>query len=335
MVAADKTEGVKPRGFAGLSALVSEVDTMLPTAPKISNVDKADTSLERPPPTAIAAESPSSSSAPKRPWNVEAEHKGKHPTQGKNSALNWKFFGIALALVSGVLFIVISSDRQATTVTPYIPEPSDQTQPFDTPIGVADAQPSQPPAASVRPYEEQPPVGRDVVLTTAQIRYCMAEEMRLDGARAIIGQGNGVQISRFNGMVVDYNSRCGQFKYRDGSWAIAVQDTTPFRQQYEEEGRDLFSKKSPSQSESGSNMAEQTPDDESSKPYVPSPDSSVLEAQRLLNGLGYEAGPENGLLTGRTQVAIINFQQDRGIDPATGIVDGTLLFQLRHALPRR
>ena len=50
-------------------------------------------------------------------------------------------------------------------------------------------------------------------------------------------------------------------------------------------------------------------------------------AQGLLNLLGYEAGPVDGLLGARTRSAVLAFQSDRA-EPRTGIVDRDLLDSL-------
>jgi formylglycine-generating enzyme required for sulfatase activity len=59
----------------------------------------------------------------------------------------------------------------------------------------------------------------------------------------------------------------------------------------------------------------------------------VMEAQRLLNALGYDAGPEDGLLGSRTVSAITAFQRDRG-HAVDGEVDQALLNQLRRPAPQ-
>lgn len=58
--------------------------------------------------------------------------------------------------------------------------------------------------------------------------------------------------------------------------------------------------------------------------------SEVREAQRLLNGLGYDAGPVDGAFGKRTRSAIISFQQDEGL-PVDGAISAALLTSLRTA----
>ncbi len=79
----------------------------------------------------------------------------------------------------------------------------------------------QAPAAPVqdrsRPTEEVPPVGNRNILTAPQIRYCKAQNNRLDAARNVVNQYNELDINRLNSLVEDYNSRCSNFRYRPRS----------------------------------------------------------------------------------------------------------------------
>lgn len=60
----------------------------------------------------------------------------------------------------------------------------------------------------------------------------------------------------------------------------------------------------------------------------------VLEIQRHLNALGYDAGSEDGIMGRRTAGAIHEFQRDAGIE-ATGAASAELLAQLKVALRHR
>ncbi|MGQ0621906.1 MAG: CsgG/HfaB family protein [Panacagrimonas sp.] len=59
-------------------------------------------------------------------------------------------------------------------------------------------------------------------------------------------------------------------------------------------------------------------------------DPGVKEAQALLNKLGYNAGPADGLMGGRTRTALNEFQNDRGLS-VTGQADTDTLAALRDA----
>jgi hypothetical protein len=59
-----------------------------------------------------------------------------------------------------------------------------------------------------------PPVGQTTPFDAAQIRYCLAEDVRLEAARDIVN--SDPDVDRFNAMINDYNSRCSNYRYRAG-----------------------------------------------------------------------------------------------------------------------
>ena len=85
------------------------------------------------------------------------------------------------------------------------------------------------PQAPSRPSESKPSVGRNNVLSTAQIRYCLAEKIRLDAADTVLNNYSDSDVDRFNRYVNDYNSRCGEFRYRQGALESARRDVEPYR----------------------------------------------------------------------------------------------------------
>ena len=163
-----------------------------------------------------------------------------------------------------------------------------------------------------------PPVGQDLVFSTAQIRYCLAEDIRLEGTKSAVNNYIDSDVDRFNAMVADYNSRCGSFRYRSGALESARRDVEPYRSQLQSEGRSRFAR-------SPSTGSLSTP-----APPRPAPDATVQAIQHKLNELGYEAGTADGLMGRGTRSAIIAFQQDRGL-AATGEADQALLLQLETA----
>ena len=65
--------------------------------------------------------------------------------------------------------------------------------------------------------EELPPIGTSITLTRDQIRYCLSEEIRIDGARSVLAQYRLYDVSRFNLSINDYKRRCGSFRDSSGS----------------------------------------------------------------------------------------------------------------------
>ncbi len=59
--------------------------------------------------------------------------------------------------------------------------------------------------------ELRPPVGTDNKLNEAQIRYCLSEKIRIDGAKSSVNLYIPAEVDRFNATVADFNSRCAEF----------------------------------------------------------------------------------------------------------------------------
>jgi len=60
----------------------------------------------------------------------------------------------------------------------------------------------------------------------------------MDAAQSVVNEYDWPQVDRFNAMVADYNSRCGEFRYRSSSMSVAQDDVNAHRFELEQEGRD-------------------------------------------------------------------------------------------------
>lgn len=111
--------------------------------------------------------------------------------------------------------------------------------------GPALAQPTQEASREALPAAfplevSRPPIGTNRVLSSPQLRYCVAEDIRIDAADAVVSNYDGDQVDRFNAMVDDYNSRCAEFRYRQGTLQTARETVERYRSQLEAEGRARF-----------------------------------------------------------------------------------------------
>lgn len=299
-----KNEG---KGFAGLSSLVSDVDTApAHPAPKTESAGST-TSTGRP---ASQAAQPQ----PQQPTQRQTYQEPPQPSSGSSGG-KWL---LGIAAVVGLLWLIGQSNKPTSSpATAYSP-PAQSAAPSYSP-------PAQPQGPSV-PQESKPPVGQDLVLSTAQIRYCLAEDIRMEGARAALNNYSDSDVDRFNAMVADYNSRCSSFKYQTNNRGrndlnSAQRDIEPYRSQLQAEGRSRFTRTPSTGSLSAPAQAR------------PAADETVRAVQQKLNELGYSAGLVDGLMGRGTRAAIIAFQQDRGL-AATGAADQALLLQLQQAPSR-
>jgi len=75
----------------------------------------------------------------------------------------------------------------------------------------------------------KPSVGTNNVLTVPEIRWCIRKGIRIEAMQDVIN--TLTQVGQFNRVVNDYNSRCGSYRYRQGSKLRAERDVEPYRNQ--------------------------------------------------------------------------------------------------------
>lgn len=212
--------GSKGKGFAGLSSLVSDVDTSSAPAAKKGPTDDASTSIDTGPWSSQAAQ-PKPQPSQRRTY--------QEPPQPSSGSSGGKWV-LGIIAVIGVIWFISEANKKPS---PSIPAPSPSNK-YDDPF--ADLVPQRPQVQS-RPEETRPPVGQSLVFSIGQIRYCLAEDTRIDGAKSALNNYSNSEVDRFNAMVDDYNSRCGSFRYRSGALESARRDIEPYRSQLQAEGR--------------------------------------------------------------------------------------------------
>lgn len=231
----DRKDGTK--GFAGLSSLVSDVDA--------SPVDAGGPSATRPssgarPATAAPAPEPAQprsqpQAQPQPKPQAQTTYQAPAQPAGIGSGGKWL---IGIAVVVGLIWLVSLSDKKSSGTSPSYPSATTSSSTVTSPP--VWQQPTAPAPEPSRPTEETPPVGSGSVLTAPQIRYCTAENIRLDAAKEVINQYNDSDIDRFNALVADYNSRCSNFRYRKGALESARSEVERFRSDYVAQGRQRF-----------------------------------------------------------------------------------------------
>jgi Putative peptidoglycan binding domain len=280
------------KGFAGLLSMVSDVETTVARAAKEKpGVSQETRSRGKPSETRATQEQAPASPEPDHP-----------PAQrpGRSSLGAWL---LVLAPIVGLIWFSWESENTA-------PRPASQQ---------ARGPESLQRQTQNRPTESKPPVGTSNALSAAQIRYCLAEDIRLEAARPFVDSYTNSDVDRFDAMVSDYNSRCGEFRYRSSALASARSDVESYRSLLQTEGRNRFLR----------------------APSVPAqqalprrqPDATVQVAQQRLNDLGYDAGGADGLSGPKTIAAIKAFQADQNL-PVDGILTTALLARLGVGAPR-
>ena len=228
----DEQKKGEGKGFAGLSSLVSDVDTT-PSPP---------TPKKEPAAPGPSAGRPATQATQPKP---QPRPTYQPPTQPSSGSSGGKWV-LGIAAVIGVLWLIGQFNKNTTTPTSAYSPPAQTATPSDSPPPAEAEAPS-------RPQESMPPVGQDLVFSMAQIRYCLAEDIRMEGAKSALNNYSDYDVSRFNAMVADYNSRCGSFRYRSGALETARRDVEPYRSQLIEDGRNrlIGNRQSKEQPDSG------------------------------------------------------------------------------------
>jgi hypothetical protein len=207
----DEENGKK--GFAGLSSLTSKIEKQSGSSGPVPS-----TASDRRP-EGRAPEG--TSTAPKPSMGQASTGSPPKPASEGSDSSNWKWFlGIAAVVV---VVAIYSSDQHDK---PYAPP----SEPAAAPV-------AKPAAGSIEGSItfEKPPVGRDQVLSMAEIRWCLREDMRADVRRPLIDTNAGV--SSFNQGIDDRNRRCGSFRYRRDNLDLAKRQVEELRLGIELEAR--------------------------------------------------------------------------------------------------
>jgi hypothetical protein len=157
---------------------------------------------------------------------------------------------------------------------------------------------------------ERPRAGSDRVLTVAEIRWCLREDLRLDVFQRRLATQ---EPQKFNAMVGEFNRRCTRFRYRDDNLEQARRDIDDARRWFVEEA--VGEAYAPSASAASTTLA--------AKGYS----LLIQDVQELLQATGHDPGPIDGYYGARTKAAVESFEKDAGWPP-TGAVSEALRREL-------
>jgi len=214
------------RGFAGFDSMVSDLSD-LPPPPSL-----ASSALPSPPPSPPSPSPPNLTSAP-----VTKSNEGRSlnsdpvPTSAKAGVVVMAAFALgALVLATNVY-----KQNRREDLSGFLPRPA-ATSLTNASVPSATATRQYSPATSEVNVEEKPPVGEDLVLSTAQLRYCLAQGARIDGGQKAVNTRSEIEVNRFNALVEDYNARCIKFRYYTNAMRAVKADVEARRRELEAEG---------------------------------------------------------------------------------------------------
>jgi len=350
------TEQGAPRGFAGLSSLITnvskETDQASPgqsdPSEKVESVGHtAAPSSDQKSEASPTKSSPNASPSEKTTKNTSSRasssrNSGKtssgQPASGggeKKSKAGWVAFAfIAILVVIGLN--QQSNQNRGTTQSDFgqsdnAPKYIDQ---FDQPSSSSSSNTRSQDTGSTTSNSgslkfERPPVGFNHVHSVAEIRWCVRAGIEIETIRRLVD--TNLQIDDFNRKIDDHNSRCGNFRYRVGALELAEREVNAIKSSIQASARDEFlARYLPPKSETTTTLPSQEPEqDNRINPQLPEQLArDIREAQQLLANLGYDPGPVDGLMGQKTEAAIEAFQRDHGI-AADGKLTSKLLSTMR------
>ncbi len=203
---------IEPRGFRGLSSLVSSISPE-PTMATASQ-------------STAAAPVVSSSSAP----------------VGKNSSNTFLWVcAVAVPILFSVYVSTIQPPKPITTSVnspPPAPTPSPIPAKPSAPINTNPRVPPVVPAPLPTVTEIRPAVGSNLTLKQDEVRYCLSEKIRLEAMKAVVDTRSSIHIRNFNDRVSDYNLRCGKYRYRQSDMSLAQSEVERIRSRLEAAARE-------------------------------------------------------------------------------------------------
>ena len=239
------------KGFAGLSSMVSDVDDIT-TSEETGNseppTEVASTAQTKHQPTSEPESRTDSWRQAQQPPN---DSSGIFPgvrsvilaiqTQQPPNDSSGIFWLIAICAVIFCIWLGSESGNNSNKPTPTSYSSSSAVDSPTHSLERSELAPTQP-LIPIRPSEEKPPVGTSLNLGSAQIRYCLAEDIRIKGAEGGLNNRIESDVDRFNAIVTDYNSRCGHFSYRSGALESAKSEIERYRAVLESEGQARFTR---------------------------------------------------------------------------------------------
>ena len=121
-----------------------------------------------------------------------------------------------LALPAFLASVAWTGAAPAQETPASTPPPEEMRLPVAPPVGRgATAAPAPHPRSAGAPSggEEMPPVSKGEFFSEAQIRWCLAQRVRIDSVRPMLNRYDQEEVRQFNHQVADLNARCSSYRY--------------------------------------------------------------------------------------------------------------------------
>ena len=196
------------KGFSGLSSLASDISQTVRESSRRS-VQREQSAVKGLGTDERQSQHRGATSRPASQPEPERGVSGPSHTLVLGSSRASRFLGpiVGLGIFIGIWWAVANLE-----VGPGPSKAPSNSQPSSS----SNYSPPQTPATGRSSLEfSKPPDGTNNVLSVAQLRWCLREDIRIEVIRPTATTNS--QIDQFNAVVADYNRRCGSFRYREGA----------------------------------------------------------------------------------------------------------------------
>lgn len=103
--------------------------------------------------------------------------------------------------------------------------------------------PSTPSATRPAPsefVEERPPVSRGELYSTPQLRYCLAESIRIEAVREVLDKSGPRSVEEFNARIEDFNARCSRYRFYESEMFIVKDEVERHRTRLQADARRAY-----------------------------------------------------------------------------------------------
>lgn len=174
-----KNEG--DRGFKGLEGLVSELNLARITQ---------------------AFETPSSIAPGAAPQSNASQRPASSPSRNRDYG-RWPQAALIIGGVIVVAVLAVNSNDNKPSGYSAVPKSTNAV------VSTATSRTEH----TASPLESIPAAGTDRTLTGSELTYCVAQDARITAVQPQVNHNSDKEIKGFNGLVADFNSRCGSFRY--------------------------------------------------------------------------------------------------------------------------
>jgi|GEM_PF-4715198 len=292
------------RGFAGFDAYVSDVDAIIERCmgagsgrQPTKSARRNSQAQHRVQPSISPPEAGHEQQQFRSPYLSLELKKAQERANRKSPLIPVLIGGFALVAIGALLYVA----------APYLQ---------DQEPGLQSTKYQSQPSANI---EEMVPLEQSgQMLNEGEIRYCIAQGIRLRSANALRGMLSPESLGDLKMLFADYDARCGEYSYEDGAFERARVYVEARTEQYAEEGAGLFPAALPEQriaeaedwraaQGNNVNVVVETPPEPPKPRYKPQPRKYVKDVQWRLYKLKFYPGPINGVDSAATQNALRGF----------------------------